>query len=136
MADEGASPTGYRALADLLRDRIHAGVLAPGQQLPSEVTLAQTYGLALTTVRRATDLLRDEGLIDKRHGYPARVRIAPDLEDVPLRPGDAVTYRMPSATERDEQGIPPGVPFLVRVGPDGTRTGYRGDRYRPVVPPQ
>lgn len=136
MAHEGAQPTGYRALADLLRERIRTGVLAPGQQLPSEVRLAQTYGLALTTVRRATDLLRDEGLIDKRHGYPARVRVPADLQDVPLDPGDAIGCRMPSATERDEQGIPPGVPFLLRISADGAVTEYRGDRYRPVVPPQ
>jgi GntR family transcriptional regulator len=127
-------PAGYRALADLLRERIDSGTVAPGQNLPSESALAQTYGLSITTARRALTVLRNEGLIDVRPGYPPRVRVPPDLEDVTPQPGDVLHYRQPTARERDEQGIPDGVVWLLRIRPTGEVVEYRGDRYRFRVP--
>ena len=53
----------WRQLAALLRGRIEAGELAPGARLPSIVSLAQEYGLAVTTVQKAVGALREEGLI-------------------------------------------------------------------------
>jgi DNA-binding transcriptional MocR family regulator len=129
-----ADPAGYRALADLLREQIASGVAAPGQNLPSEGALAQTYGLSITTARRALAVLRNEGLIDVRAGYPPRVRVPPDLEDVTPQPGDVIHYRQPTAQERDEQGIPDGVVFLLRIPPDGEAVEYRGDQYRFRLP--
>jgi GntR family transcriptional regulator len=59
----------WRQLAQILRGQIEAGELAPGQQLPSAVTLAADYGLAVPTVRKALDLLKTEGLIVGVAGY-------------------------------------------------------------------
>ena len=56
----------YRQLAAILRAQIQSGTLRPGQHLPSEATLQQTYGLARNTVRAAVALLRDEGLVITR----------------------------------------------------------------------
>lgn len=123
-------PAGYRALADLLRERVASGVYAPGQNLPSESVLAQTYGLSITTARRAIAVLRNEGLIDVRPGYPPRVRVPPELEDVTPEPGDVITYRVPTAGERVEQGIPDGVVLLLRIGRSGEVVEYRGDQFR------
>ena len=53
----------YRQLADLLRARIETGDLAPGDLIPSETSLVQDTGLARGTVRRAMQVLRDEGAI-------------------------------------------------------------------------
>jgi GntR family transcriptional regulator len=60
----GQSPVSpYRQIADYLREQIKSGELAPGDPLPSEQRLAQESGTAITTVRRAIKLLRDEGWI-------------------------------------------------------------------------
>lgn len=59
----------YLQLAAILRDRIESGELAPGQMVPSIVTLAQEYGIAKTTVRKAMALLRDEGLVRMRPAW-------------------------------------------------------------------
>jgi GntR family transcriptional regulator len=48
--------------ADLVR-QIESGKLAPGARVPSIVTLAQTYGVATTTVRKALDVLKADGLV-------------------------------------------------------------------------
>ena len=53
----------YVQVADHITARIEAGELAPGARLPAERDLATEYGVAYDTIRRATALLRDRGLI-------------------------------------------------------------------------
>lgn len=53
----------FRQLADILAADIEAGVYAPGTPLPSELSLAQRYGVSRGTVRRATQELRERGLV-------------------------------------------------------------------------
>jgi DNA-binding GntR family transcriptional regulator len=48
--------------ADLL-GQIESGKLPPGSRLPSIVSLAQQYEVALTTVRKALDALKEQGLV-------------------------------------------------------------------------
>ncbi|HKN52570.1 MAG TPA: winged helix-turn-helix domain-containing protein, partial [Amycolatopsis sp.] len=48
----------YKQLADLLRQQITTGELAPGAPVPSETTLMQRYGISRNTVRLAIQLLR------------------------------------------------------------------------------
>jgi GntR family transcriptional regulator len=112
-------PAGYRQIADLLREQIDTGALAPGENLPSESALAQTYGLSMVTVRRALTVLRHEGLIDVRQGYPARVREVGPMTNVDL-PATRVWARMPTPADRErwrgEVGeIPDGCPMLVAL---------------------
>ena len=59
----------YRTIADDLRRRVEAGEFAAGRTLPSESELSAAYEASRVTVRRALDLLRDEGLIDARQGF-------------------------------------------------------------------
>ena len=59
----------YRAIADDLRRRIGQGELAGGHVLPSEAELTASYAASRITVRRALDILRDEGLVDSRQGF-------------------------------------------------------------------
>jgi DNA-binding GntR family transcriptional regulator len=59
----------YRAIADELRGRVESGDLAAGALLPSESELSAAYGVSRVTVRKALELLRDEGLIDARQGF-------------------------------------------------------------------
>jgi DNA-binding GntR family transcriptional regulator len=53
----------YVKVADHLAARISASELAPGYRLPSERELADTYQVAVGTVRQALDELRRRGLV-------------------------------------------------------------------------
>jgi DNA-binding GntR family transcriptional regulator len=59
----------YRAIADELRQRVESGELAAGALLPSESELSGAYDVSRVTVRKALDVLRDEGLVDSRQGF-------------------------------------------------------------------
>jgi GntR family transcriptional regulator len=59
----------YRAIADELRGRVESGELRPGRLLPSESELSRAHAVSRVTVRKALDLLREEGLIDARQGF-------------------------------------------------------------------
>jgi GntR family transcriptional regulator len=64
----------YGALAAALRERIVAGEWPPGTALPAETTLATEHGVALGTLRRALELLAEQGLIERHHGKGTFVR--------------------------------------------------------------
>jgi GntR family transcriptional regulator len=59
----------YRAIADELRQRVESGELGAGALLPSESELSGAYDVSRVTVRKALDILRDEGLVDSRQGF-------------------------------------------------------------------
>lgn len=61
-------------VADDLRTRIYAGELAPGERLPSEPELMNTYAVSRTTARRALLQLIHEGLVQSRQGVGYHVR--------------------------------------------------------------
>jgi GntR family transcriptional regulator len=58
----------YAQVADHLAGRIERGELAPGSRLPPERELAEFYQVAYDTIRRATAVLRERGLIVTVHG--------------------------------------------------------------------
>jgi DNA-binding GntR family transcriptional regulator len=53
----------WEQVADDIRADIRSGELAPGARLPADVTLAEIYGVARVTIRRAVLELRREGLL-------------------------------------------------------------------------
>ena len=57
----------YQQIADELRARARSA--APGSLLPSESELSAEFAASRVTVRRALDLVREEGLIDARQGF-------------------------------------------------------------------
>lgn len=61
--------TRYTAIADALRPRLEAGEFPAGALLPSEADLSKDYSASRVTIRRALDVLRDEGLVDSRQGF-------------------------------------------------------------------
>lgn len=64
----------YRQLAaDLIR-RINSGQYNSGERLPSEPELAALHHIGRPTVRQATDLLVQKGLIERRRGSGTFVR--------------------------------------------------------------
>lgn len=60
-------PDGIRApyiqLADALRTRIEAGEFPPGRKVPSQTQLEEESGLSRNTVKKALDVLKNEGLL-------------------------------------------------------------------------
>ena len=61
--DPGAPKHVYVQVADWIGARIKAGDLVSGARLPAERDMAESFGVSYDTVRRATALLRDRGLI-------------------------------------------------------------------------
>ncbi|NUW45771.1 GntR family transcriptional regulator [Nonomuraea rhodomycinica] len=55
-------------VANHIAGKIERGELKLGQRLPSELDLAEQYGVARMTVRRAMKELRERGLIRSVHG--------------------------------------------------------------------
>ncbi|WAU79091.1 winged helix-turn-helix domain-containing protein [Streptomyces sp. Qhu-G9] len=53
----------YMQMADHIAARIASGELRPGARLPGERDLADEYGVAHLTARRATRELRERGLV-------------------------------------------------------------------------
>ncbi|MDT0306098.1 GntR family transcriptional regulator [Streptomyces sp. DSM 44917] len=58
----------YVQIAERIAAQIAAGRFPPGARLPSERELAERFGVSYGTVRRATDELRERGLIRTVHG--------------------------------------------------------------------
>jgi GntR family transcriptional regulator, transcriptional repressor for pyruvate dehydrogenase complex len=63
-----ASASRAGAVAQRLSDAIKLGLIAHGEQLPSEAELATHLGVATVTLREALAALRDQGLIETRRG--------------------------------------------------------------------
>jgi GntR family transcriptional regulator len=72
----------YHQLAELLRAQIAEGRVLPGARLPSEPELARVHRIGRPTVRQATDLLVQRGLIERRRGSGTYVREAPQRVDL------------------------------------------------------
>ncbi|MEH0933391.1 winged helix-turn-helix domain-containing protein [Micromonospora sp. CPCC 205558] len=130
MIDPSADRAVFRQLADLLRDRITSGDIAPGASLPSELRLAQEHGLSRTSVRQAIAILRSEGLVIVEPPRGTFVRAIEPTETVKLLKGDTASARMPTPAERRELEIGEGVPVLVVFRADGSRELYAADRVR------
>lgn len=60
-----ASQPRYLAIAKALRDEIIAGELQPGARLPPEARLVERFGASRDTVRDATKILIQEGLVER-----------------------------------------------------------------------
>lgn len=75
--DHDGPVTPYRQLVAILAARIERGDWAPGRRIASEHELMSEYGLARTTVRRAIQVLIDDGVVftvPQRGTYVAAAR--------------------------------------------------------------
>ena len=64
----------YLRIAADLRARIASGDLPPGAKLPTEMRLAQQYGVSRTVVKWAVNSLKGAGLVQGRRGSGVYVR--------------------------------------------------------------
>lgn len=133
----------YLRIAARLREQITSGELAPGQKLPSLRQLAEQHEVSDILIRRALDILRNEGLLESRKGAGTYVRQRPPIRrissdryraDFDLEPGTLATsfthdqgiaweeYRLDKAfrwIEADDRlaelfGVEPGTRVLER----------------------
>ena len=64
----------YQPLVVKLKQRLADGTLAPGEFVASESTLAQSEGVSRTSVRRAANVLIQDGKLERRPGKGLYVR--------------------------------------------------------------
>lgn len=72
--DPHSSTPPYQQIAAELVRRIRSGEWKPGHQLPTTYDAAEQWGVSLSTVQRAYNLLRDRGLTETRRTYGTYVR--------------------------------------------------------------
>ncbi|WP_327655997.1 GntR family transcriptional regulator [Streptomyces sp. NBC_00483] len=109
----------YLQIADDLVQQIEAGIIAPGQKVPSESDLMEKYGAAQGTARRAAAELRASGLVETFHGKGSYVKRRP-----PVRRKSSDRFRRSHRTagkaaylaEAEQAGSKPSVSVLY-VGP-------------------
>jgi ABC-type glycerol-3-phosphate transport system substrate-binding protein/DNA-binding transcriptional regulator YhcF (GntR family) len=58
----------YRQLKELIKDAIRRGKFRPGDRLPTEMELCETYGVSRITVRQALNELAREGFLYRQQG--------------------------------------------------------------------
>ncbi|SFA91389.1 GntR family transcriptional regulator [Amycolatopsis marina] len=80
MVDRTSGLPAFRQVAADLRAKIASGEYEPGDRLPSERELVESYGVSRPTIRDAVNVLRSEGIVVAEHGRgvfvrrPARIR--------------------------------------------------------------
>jgi len=73
----------YLRVASALRGQIFAGQWGVGERLPPFERLAADYGVALNTIRKAIELLADEGLVAAARGLGTRVLAHGPAQEAP-----------------------------------------------------
>lgn len=132
MINAGSDVPAYVRLAEALRARVEAGEFG-GRPLPSEVALGQEYGVGRNTVRGAVALLRNEGVLDVRHGVGTFVRDQ-EREHVRVTAPATVETRAPTAAEREHLALDRGVMVLAVRTAAGEQV-YPVDQYIVEVVP-
>lgn len=66
--DRSSYEPAYAQLVNILRQSMAAGIMRPGDQLPSEAQLCERYGVSPMTVRRAINVLVDQGIVIAEQG--------------------------------------------------------------------
>jgi DNA-binding GntR family transcriptional regulator len=104
-ADEAAGPR-YLQVAAELKAAILGGDFADGDQLPTESTLTERYGVSRFTVREALRRLQAEGLIRRRRGSGTVVELGRPALRQPLSDvSDLLQYAAGSAFRTEPRGV-------------------------------
>ena len=75
----------WQQIAEVLAGEIASGTITPGARLPTEMVLAQRFGVNRHTLRRAVAALEADGLVSVQHGRGTFVR-SPPVVDYALGP--------------------------------------------------
>ncbi|MFJ3697557.1 GntR family transcriptional regulator [Streptomyces sp. NPDC090052] len=109
----------YVQIADEIVEQIRAGILKPGDMVPSESELIERYGVAGGTIRKAMVEVRASELVETRQGKGSMVKSRPpvrfrssDRFRRSLRRGGKAAY----LAESEQSGATPNVSVLY-IGP-------------------
>jgi GntR family transcriptional repressor for pyruvate dehydrogenase complex len=80
-------------LVEALSERVRAGRLQPGEQLPTEAAIMNEFGVSRTVVREALSKLQAGGLVRTRHGVGTFVVGPADLTNFRIDPEQIATVR-------------------------------------------
>ena len=83
----------YVRVADAIRSHVLSGHYRPGQQLPPQHGLAREHGVAFTTLKKALDVLAEEGYVDCRVGEGTFASLPRDVRQSALVVDDEQTTR-------------------------------------------
>ncbi len=72
--DKKSFQPAYLQLANILKGKIAGGLFRPGEQLPSESELRAQYKISQMTVRRAVQILQEQGVVDTSQGKGSFVK--------------------------------------------------------------
>jgi DNA-binding transcriptional regulator YhcF (GntR family) len=92
-----ADPRAYIRIATVLRERITAGELVPGQATPSITRLCADHGVARQTAAHALHVLQDAGLVYRVPGLGYHV--CNDILSRLREPGGQLPDREPGSDE-------------------------------------
>lgn len=53
----------YVQIANILRERIASGKIQPGRKIPSQMELEQEFDVSRNTIKKALNVLKNEGLL-------------------------------------------------------------------------
>ncbi|MGW4561438.1 winged helix-turn-helix domain-containing protein [Streptomyces sp. NPDC004561] len=98
VAVNGSSRRSPQEIADTLRERIRAGVLRPGERLPTQAELAEEFGVERGAVRQALRALQQDRLLtDVSKGSPPRIAGPQSAPDEPQPTMVALAPRLTEA---------------------------------------
>ena len=126
----------YEAIARNLEDQIRRGEYKPGERIPTELALVQTYAVSRQTVRQAIGLLERRGLLVQRQGSGTYVerdysRILPRdsrTSTIAVAPCFVSNYIFPSIMHGIEEVLS-SAGYTIRLCP----SQHRVDRERAVL---
>lgn len=72
----------YKQLADIIKNDIKMGIIAPGSKLPSENEFAKKYGMSRLTARQAVTVLVNENLVERYHGKGSFCKALPTSKKI------------------------------------------------------
>ncbi|MBC2885533.1 FadR family transcriptional regulator [Ochrobactrum sp. CM-21-5] len=73
-------------IASQIARQITDGTLSPGQKIPTEHSLAQSFGVSRSVIREAIAQLRNEGLVETRQGVGAFVTEPERRQSIRIEP--------------------------------------------------
>lgn len=73
----------YVSIADILQKQIESGEVQYGDRLPSQHEMAKQYGVSLTTLRSAVELLEQRGYVRSAHGLGTFAQSPEPGQDIP-----------------------------------------------------
>lgn len=95
----------YQKVYDAIKEQIFNGTYKPDDLLPSEHSIGETYQVDRTTVRKALQLLVDDGLVEKKAGKGTIVRagIVEEPTSFSLLNRDTIAFFLPRSNHNDDR---------------------------------